>query len=122
MGREKKIITQIFMRRKSHDSKKAERFFKERNEPVQLIDLDDKGMSPGEFESVLEEFELDDLVDPKAPKDLLTRFEIASHQGKVDLLFEEQRLLIAPIVRRGKRVSVGHQEKQWISWLQSEQK
>ena len=44
---------QIFGKSKCFDTKKAERYFKERRIKVQSIDLLRYGMSNGEFESVL---------------------------------------------------------------------
>ena len=43
---------QIFGTKKCNDTKKAERFFKERGIKYQFIDMQAKGMSKGEFNSV----------------------------------------------------------------------
>lgn len=43
---------QIFGKKKCNDTKKAERFFKERGIKYQFIDMKEKGMSKGEFTSV----------------------------------------------------------------------
>ena len=43
---------QIFGTKKCNDTKKAERFFKERGIKYQFIDMKEKGMSKGEFTSV----------------------------------------------------------------------
>ena len=43
---------QIFGARKSFDTRKAERWFKERRIKYQYIDLDTKGLSAGEYRSV----------------------------------------------------------------------
>ena len=43
---------QIFGTKKSFDSKKAERFFKERGIKYQFVDMKEKGLSKGEFNSV----------------------------------------------------------------------
>ena len=43
---------QIFGTKKCNDTKKAERFFKERGIKFQFIDMKEKGMSKGEFTSV----------------------------------------------------------------------
>ena len=40
---------QIFGTKKCNDTKKAERFFKERGIKFQFIDMKEKGMSKGEF-------------------------------------------------------------------------
>ena len=52
-GRKYQIMNiQIFGTKKSFDSKKAERYFKERGIKYQFIDMKEKGLSKGEFQSV----------------------------------------------------------------------
>ena len=53
---------QIFGARKSFDTKKAERWFKERRIKYQYIDLDSKGLSPGEYRSIRAAVGYDALV------------------------------------------------------------
>ena len=43
---------QIFGTKKCNETKKAERFFKERGIKYQFVDMKKKGMSKGEFNSV----------------------------------------------------------------------
>ena len=58
---------QIFGTKKSFDTKKAQRWFKERRIKFQFIDLKEKGMSRGELESVARAAGgLDALVNPAA--------------------------------------------------------
>lgn len=58
------MTIQIFGTRKDFDTKKAERFFKERNIPFQFIDMKEKGLSKGEFNSVCQAVGgLDYLID-----------------------------------------------------------
>ena len=45
---------QIFGTKKSKDSRAAERFFKERGIRFQYVDMNEKGLSRGEFNSVLQ--------------------------------------------------------------------
>ena len=47
-----RVNIQIFGTKKCDDTKKAERFFKERGIKYQFIDMKEKGMSKGEFTSV----------------------------------------------------------------------
>ena len=46
-------MIQIFGTNKSFDCKAAQRFFKERRIPFQFVDLKEKEMSQGEFDSVV---------------------------------------------------------------------
>ena len=57
---------QIFGKSKCFDTKKAERYFKERGIRFQRIELDKYGMSRGEFQSVKAAVGLEALIDPKA--------------------------------------------------------
>ena len=54
---------QIFGSKKSNDSKKAERWFKERRIKYQYIDLYAKGLSLGEYRSVKAAVGFEALVD-----------------------------------------------------------
>ncbi len=56
---------QIFGTRKDFDTKKAERFFKERGIKYQFIDMKEKGMSRGEFVTVCQSVGgMDAMIDP----------------------------------------------------------
>ena len=58
---------QIFGKSKCFDTKKAERWFKERRIKFQSIDLVRVGISPGELKSVLNAVGLETLIDPRHP-------------------------------------------------------
>ena len=45
-------IIQIFGTNKCQSTKAALRFFKERRVPIQFVDLNEKGLSEGEFQSI----------------------------------------------------------------------
>ena len=58
---------QIFGTKKCNDTKKAQRYFKERNIKVQFINLKEKSMSKGELTSVMQAVGgMDKLINPKA--------------------------------------------------------
>ena len=109
---------QIFGSKKSADTRKAERWFKERNIRFQSIDMKEKGLSRGEFDNVLRAVGgLDALIDENAKdKDTLTLLRYLTDDAKPDKLFENQRLIRLPIVRNGKQATVGYQPKVWESW------
>lgn len=106
---------QIFGKPKSFDTKKAERYFKERRIRFQAIDLAKYGISRGELTSVLRSVPLADLVDPKHP-DAPLLAHLAYDQDKVEKLLEDPTLLRAPIVRNGKQATVGYQPQVWQQW------
>ena len=83
---------QIFGTKKSFDTKKAQRYFKERRIKVQFIDLKEKEMSKGELASVMQAV------------------------GGIDKLLENQQVLAEPIVRNGKKATVGYCPDVWGAW------
>lgn len=108
---------QIFGKSKSFDTKKAERWFKERGIRFQSIDLVRYGMSRGEFESVKRAVgSLDALIDSKA-KGASSLQYLAYEADKEDKLLEEPTLFATPIVRNGKKATVGYQPEIWECWI-----
>ena len=106
---------QIFGKSKCFDTKKAERWFKERRIRFQAVDLKKYGMSRGELTSVKNALGLDALVDPSHPDAVLLSY-LASDEAKLDRLFEDASLLRTPIVRNGKQATVGYCPDVWESW------
>lgn len=106
---------QIFGKSKCFDTKKAQRYFKERRVKFQAIDLNKYGISKGELTSVLRSVKLEDLIDPKHPDATLLQY-LAYDQDKVDKLLENPSLLKTPIVRNGKQATVGYQPDTWKGW------
>ena len=106
---------QIFGKPKCFDTKKAERYFKERRIKFQAIDLKKYGISRGELQSVLRSVKLPDLIDPQPPDAKLLEY-LAYDQDKVEKLLEAPTLLRTPIVRNGKQATVGYQPEVWKTW------
>lgn len=109
---------QIFGTKKSFDTKKAQRYFKERRIKFQFIDLKEKGMSKGELESVMRAVGgIDVLVDPKAKdRDTVALITYLAESQKFDKLLENQQVLREPIVRNGRAATVGYQPDVWKAW------
>lgn len=116
---------QIFGTAKCFDTKKAQRYFKERSIKFQFVDLSKYSMSPGEFKSVKSALKLkvDELVNEKA-KGFDKSFikYLASEEAKEEKLFENQNLLKTPIVRNGKKATVGYCPEAWKKWEEDEKK
>ena len=108
---------QIFGVRKCFDTKKAERYFKERKINYQFIDLTIKGLSKGELQSVKSAVQLKNLVNCTA-KDYkkLNMDRIISSSGREDLLLNNPSLYKTPIVRNGNLATVGYVPDVWASW------
>ncbi len=106
---------QIFGKSKCFDTKKAERWFKERRIKFQEVDIRKYGMSRGELNSVRNAVGLDAMIDPSHPDAVLLSY-LASDQDKLDHIFEDQSLLRTPIVRNGKQATVGYCPEVWEGW------
>lgn len=109
---------QIFGTKKCFDTKKAERYFKERGVKFQMIDMKEKGMSKGEFNSIRQAVGgTDALINDKAKdQELLTLLRYLSDADKEEKVFENQHLLKTPIVRNGKQATVGFCPEEWKHW------
>ena len=109
---------QIFGTKKSADTRKAERFFKERGIKYQFIDLKEKSLSKGEFVSVKQAVGgLDKLIDENSKdKDTLALIKYIADEDKEEKILENQQILVQPIVRNGKKATVGYQPDIWKSW------
>ena len=109
---------QIFGTTKCFDTKKAQRYFKERGIKFQMIDLKEKGMSRGEFENVARGLGgWEKMGNPIAKyKQTLALLEALIDWQKEDKLFENQQLLRTPIVRNGRKATVGYQPDVWKDW------
>lgn len=107
---------QVFGTKKCFDTKKAERFFKERGIKYQFIDLPMYGMKLREFEAVARAVGIEDMVDRKNPDSELFEYERTT-EGKRQLLFERQDLIRTPIVRNGRvTATVGYCPDVWKTW------
>lgn len=119
-------MIQIFGTNKNFDVKSAQRWFSERKIPFQFVDLKEKEMSKGEFESVIDSLKqqtgsysqaLEELIDKKS-KDYALIAYLDESEIK-DKLFENQlKLLKQPVCRNGKQnATVGMQQKIWEKWI-----
>ncbi len=109
---------QIFGTKKCFDTKKAIRYFKERGIKTQFIDMKEKGLSKGEFNSVRQAVGgLDVMLDQKSKsKDILTLIQYLSPEDKEDKVLENQNILKTPIVRNGKQATIGYAPEIWKEW------
>ncbi|NLL39787.1 MAG: ArsC family transcriptional regulator [Clostridiales bacterium] len=106
---------QIFGKSKCFDTKKAERYFKERGIRYQYTDLKRKPMSRGEFQSVVAAVGLQSMIDEKASGAEVLRY-LAYEKDVEEKLFENQGMLKTPIVRNGKKATVAYVPEVWKDW------
>ena len=110
------VNIQIFGSKKNNDSKKAERWFKERRIKYQYIDLKSKGLSPREYQAVRKCVGFEALVDTKcrAYEDLGLQY--VPPQAVDQRIADCPAILNAPIVRNGKQATVGYHPEIWETW------
>ena len=111
-------MIQIFGTKKCQDSRKAERWFKERGRNVQFIDLKQKGMSPGELKSVASKVGIESLIDREGQRYVDKGLKYAAPTGPriEQILLDDPLLLKTPVVRAGKEATVGYQPDVWETW------
>ncbi|EKO1911006.1 arsenate reductase family protein [Clostridium botulinum] len=108
---------QIFGMKKCFDTKKAERYFKERKIKYQFIDLNIKGLSKGELQSIKSAIGLNELINKDSREYKKTNIgSIRTDSVKEDLLLNNPKLYKTPIVRNGKKATVGYKPEIWKEW------
>ena len=109
---------QIFGKTKCFDTKKAERYFKERGIRYQYIDLKEKGMSRGELNAVSQAVGgLRALLDENCrDKDALAIVHYLAEEDRAEKLLENQQVIRTPVVRNGKKATVGYRPEIWKGW------
>jgi len=110
---------QIFGRKKSSATKKAERFFSERRIKYHLVDLDEKQMSRGELENILSGLnDKEELIDKDSKlykaKYAYLKFDIFTE------LLANQELIKLPVIRNGKKAAAGDMPEIWKKWIDDE--
>ena len=106
---------QIFGKSKCFDTKKAERYFKERRIKFQRIDLASVGMSRGEFNSVKAAAGLGAMIEASAPGAEILGY-LAYDADREEKLFENPQFLKTPIVRNGRLATIGYCPDIWKTW------
>ena len=106
---------QIFGKTKCFDTKKAERYFKERRVKFQRIDLVGVGMSKGEFTSVRAAVGLAAMIDSTAPGAEILPY-LAYDADREEKLLENPAFIKTPIVRNGKKATIGYCPEIWKEW------
>jgi len=114
------VNIQIFGKAKCFDTKKAERFFKERRIKFQLIDIVKYGLSKGEYQSVKNAVGgMANLIDEKS-KEYENQYiaHLASQADVEERLQENPGMFKTPIVRNGKKATVGYKPDVWNGWIE----
>lgn len=114
----KQMNIQIFGNKKCNDTKKAERFFKERGIKYQFIDMKEKGMSKGEFTSVAQaNGGLENMINLDGKdQDILALIKYIADEDKLEKVLENPQVIKTPVVRNGKQSTLGYQPDVWKEW------
>jgi arsenate reductase len=107
---------QIFGIKKCQDTRKAERFFKERSIKFQFVDLTERGLSKGELNSVKAAVPLENLIDTGGKQYQKRNLKYLVHNVEEELL-NDPLLFKTPIVRNGPKATVGYQPDFWNDWI-----
>ena len=109
---------QIFGKSKCFDSKKAERYFKERRIKYQYVDLLRFGLSGKEFDAVLRGVGgIDNLIDWNGKSQEITNMRYMDDTiAKEDKVFDDPMLMKTPVVRNGKQATCGYHPEIWETW------
>lgn len=109
---------QIFGTKKCFDTKKAERYFKERGVKYQFIDMKEKGLSKGEYNGVKQAVGgLGALLDENCrDQDALALIKYITEEDRDEKVLGNQKVLKTPIVRNGKQATVGYRPEIWKEW------
>lgn len=110
---------QIFGVKNDADTRKAQRFFKERRVPVHFVDLKVKAASKGELRRFAQKFGIDALInrDSKRFKSLGLASAYYGDDRWLEIASEEPLILEVPLVRNGNALTIGAAESTWKEWV-----
>jgi len=107
---------QIFGTKSSNDTRKAERFFRERRIPFHFRDLTEKGISKGELENIKQVIPVEELIDKEGMQFKKRDLAYMVYDIEEELL-NDPLLFRTPIVRNGRMVTVGYEPEVWKEWI-----
>ena len=106
---------QVFGTLKCQETRKAQRYFKERRIPFQFINLTERGLSKGELNSVKAVIGVDNLIDREGKEYARRNLKYLAHNVEEELL-SDPLLFKTPIVRNGNKATIGYKPEVWKEW------
>ena len=108
---------QIYAHKRDFDVQKAERYFKERRIPYQLVDLTRHVMGMRELAAIKQQVGLAELID-RGSKAYEEHYigHLTGEEAILEALIASPKLLKAPIVRNGKLATIGYKPEIWATW------
>jgi arsenate reductase len=113
------VNIQIIGTKNCTETRKAERFFRERRFPYHFRDLTVKGISEGELENINQAILIEELIDKEGKQFKKRGLEYMIYDIETEL-FEDSLLLKTPIVRNGRSATVGYKPEVWTEWISDE--
>lgn len=114
----------IFGTNKSNETRKAQRFFKERGLEPHFVDLKKKKTkpSPGELKRFIQKFGLNALVDTDAKEyeESGLAYMRMGDDALLERIIDEPKLMVQPLVRSGNAMTVGWDEDYWREWYEEQ--
>jgi len=110
------VNIQILGTKNCNNTRKAERFFKERRIPFHLRNLEEKGVSKGELENIKQVITVEELIDKDGKQYQKRNLNFMVFNIEEELL-EDPLLFKTPIVRNGRLVTIGYQPDVWKEWI-----
>jgi arsenate reductase-like glutaredoxin family protein len=113
------LQAQIFGFTDCADTRKAQRFFKERGVTVHFVDMEERPAARGELRRFEEKFGAAALIDRDGARFKALGLRVAgdSPPRLLEKALSEPRLLRTPLVRCGGRVAIGHAPEAWQAWV-----
>ena len=111
---------QIFGTKRCTDTRKALRFFSERRVKTHFVDLKQKAASAGELRRFVQKFGVDAVMDRDSKRFLSLGLSQADYSPErwLEILAEEPLILRTPLVRWKHRLTIGHEDETWKSWME----
>lgn len=106
---------QIIGTKNCNETKKAQRYFKERRISFHFRDLNEKGLSKGEFDNIIKVITPEQLIDKDGKQYKKRNLQFMVFNIEEELL-NDPLLLKTPILRNGKDVTVGYKPEIWKNW------
>ena len=111
------MIIQIFGTNKCKDTQKSIRFFKERGINIQFIDFNQKKISKGELESILNFIPIEKLINKESKIFKNMNLQYMDYDIK-EVLLNNPLLFKTPILRNNKKnATVGYEPEIWKKWI-----
>ncbi len=110
---------QLFGTKKHSDTRKAERFFKERRVRLHFVDFAIRGPALGELRRFSQKFGVEALIDRNSKRfaELGLGPSRYGDERWLEILMDEPLLLVQPLVRFQQQVTVGLAESTWKQWV-----